>query len=136
MLAVKINFRSRRPIYLQIGDQVRQMIVSGQLQPGDQLPTVRQLAGVLQVNFNTVARAYRQLDKAGLVSTHHGRGTYVLALRSEKSRQQAREVTLKELTRHYLSESARLGYSVEEVMAEMKAQTGARAREALPSDRA
>ena len=81
---ITIDFRSGHPIYLQIVEQARKQIADGELQPGDQLPTVRQLATDLRVNFNTVARAYRLLDNAGLISTQHGRGTYVWEKPSEE----------------------------------------------------
>jgi GntR family transcriptional regulator len=67
---IQIDFRSGQPIYLQIVEQIRQMVARGELQPGDQLPTVRQLATDLRVNFNTVARAYRLLDEAGLIGDY------------------------------------------------------------------
>ena len=60
----QLDFRSGVPIYTQIVEQVRQKVASGELRQGDQLPTVRQLATELRVNFNTVARAYRLLDEA------------------------------------------------------------------------
>ena len=61
-LMLHIDFRSGLPIYTQIVNQVQAQVASGNLQPGDQLPTVRALAEELRVNFNTVARAYRILD--------------------------------------------------------------------------
>lgn len=73
-----LDLRSGVPIYVQIVEQVQQLVTSGKLKPGDQLPTVRQLASELRVNFNTVARAYRMLDEAGVISTQQGRGTYIL----------------------------------------------------------
>jgi len=73
-----LDLRSGVPIYVQIVEQVQQLVASGKLKPGDQLPTVRQLASELRVNFNTVARAYRMLDEAGVISTQQGRGTYIL----------------------------------------------------------
>ena len=75
---VELNFRSGDPIYLQIAEQFEQRIADGELKPGDQLPTVRELANELEVNFNTVARAYRILDDSGSISTQQGRGTYVI----------------------------------------------------------
>jgi GntR family transcriptional regulator len=72
---IRIDFRSSMPIYLQIMEQIRQKVANGELRPGDQLPTVRQMATDLRVNFNTVARAYRLLDEGS--STQHGRGTYL-----------------------------------------------------------
>jgi len=56
-MQIRIDFRSSDPIYVQIMEQIRQMVVAGELRPGDQLPTVRQMATELRVNFNTVARA-------------------------------------------------------------------------------
>ena len=79
-MKIKLEFRSKIPIYIQIIDQVKHLIASGVLVPDDQLPTVRELADDLGVNFTTVARAYRLLDEEGLISTQHGRGTYILPL--------------------------------------------------------
>jgi DNA-binding transcriptional regulator YhcF (GntR family) len=60
---IHLDFRSGTPIYTQIVEQVKQQVLSGELKPGDQLPTVRALALELRVNFNTVARAYRLLTR-------------------------------------------------------------------------
>lgn len=119
---LKLDFRSDTPIYIQIVDQVRQMIAAGILHPGDQLPTVRALAEALRINFNTVARAYRLLDEAGLISTQQGRGTYIL----EKPRPQAvtrlRQESLAALTRRFLREASRLGVTPQEALQEVRAQ--------------
>ncbi len=113
--SIQLDFRSHIPIYTQIVEQVKQQLVSGILKPGDQLPTVRALALELRVNFNTVARAYRLLDEAGIISTQQGRGTFILEVpppeRTDKLRQQALEA----LTRDYLAEAQRLGSSPEEI---------------------
>ena len=77
-IQIKIDFRANLSITEQIYEQIHEQIIRGDLNPGEQLPTVRELAGELKVNFNTVARVYRLLDKAGLISTQHGRGTYIL----------------------------------------------------------
>jgi len=112
---IHLDFRSGIPIYTQIVEQVKQKVVSGELKPGDQLPTVRALALELRVNFNTVARAYRLLDEASIISTQQGRGTYILDVpppeRTDKLRQQALEA----LTRDYLSEAHRLGCNADEI---------------------
>jgi GntR family transcriptional regulator len=114
---IQLDFRSGQPIYLQLVEQIRRLIASGELKPGDQLPTVRQLATDLRINFNTVARAYRLLDEAGLISTQHGRGTYIWEAPSEETTRQLRLQVLEELTARYLSETARLGFSYAEVAA-------------------
>ena len=79
------------PIYAQIVEQVRDWIAKGQLNPGDQLPTVRQLALELRVNLNTVARAYRILDEAGIISTQRGRGTYIWEKPTEETMRRLKE---------------------------------------------
>jgi len=110
-----IDFRSSVPIYIQIVDQVRAMVESGQLRTGDQLPTVRQMATALRVNFNTVARAYRILDEAGLISTQRGRGTYIWEKPSEETMRTLRQKSLLEITRKYLEEALAEGFSVQEI---------------------
>jgi len=114
-MQIAIDLTSKVPIYVQIIDQIKHMIASGVLLPDDQLPTVRQLATDLRVNFNTIARAYRMLDDEGLISTQHGRGTYILALPSEDNGEKLRHQDLEWLTRRYLNEAATLGYSTDEV---------------------
>lgn len=120
-MQIKIDFRSSAPIYVQIMEQIRQKVASGELKQGDQLPTVRQLATELRVNFNTIARAYRLLDEAGLISTQHGRGTYIWEQPTEETIQRLRQQGLEGLTRRYLAEAARQGFSPEEVAANIQA---------------
>jgi GntR family transcriptional regulator len=114
---IEVDFRSGVPIYIQIMDQVKHKIATGSLQAGDQLPTVRQMAADLRVNFNTIARAYRLLDEAGIISTQHGRGTYILEIESEANGERLRRHDLLRLTRHYLTEAFRLGYDPDHVQA-------------------
>ena len=114
-MQIEIDLTSKVPIYVQIIDQIKHMIATSVLRPDDQLPTVRQLATDLRVNFNTIARAYRMLDDEGLISTQHGRGTYILPLPSKKNGELLRHQDLEWLTRHYLNEAASLGYSADEV---------------------
>lgn len=72
-----IDPSSGTPIYRQIVDQVRQAVAGGTLRPGDRLPPVRDLAVELAVNPNTVARAYHDLERDGVIETSRGRGTFV-----------------------------------------------------------
>lgn len=116
MMDIRIDFRAGSPVYIQIVEQVRQQLVAGGLQPGDQLPTVRQLAAELRVNFNTIARAYRILDEAGLISTQQGRGTYILEKPSAETIAQIRQRSLTELTTVFIDESLRLGISADEIV--------------------
>lgn len=112
---LELDFRSHAPIYLQIVEHIKSQVATGALSPGDQLPTVRQLAADLRVNFNTVARAYRMLDEAGLISTQQGRGTYVLEQLPPEQAEGLRQVTLRGLVRSFLEEAARWGFGPAEV---------------------
>ena len=110
-----LDLRSGVPIYVQIVEQVRQLIATGRLKPGDQLPTVRQLASELRVNFNTIARAYRMLDEAGLISTQQGRGTYLLDRPADGLNDLLKQETLAAQITHFLADMARQGYSPAEI---------------------
>jgi len=131
---IQIDFRSGGPIYLQIVEQVQQMIAQGELKKGDQLPTVRQLATDLRVNFNTVARAYRLLDEAGLISTQQGRGTYIWEAPPEEAMQQLRQTGLYEMVQHVLEEAERMGYSIEEIEQAFAEQVQARKAKLATND--
>ncbi len=114
---LEIDFRSGLPIYTQVVEQIKGMIASGRIKPGDQLPTVRALAQELRVNFNTIARAYRMLDESGIISTQQGRGTYILELPPPEVSEKIRQQTLQALTDRYLEDAARLGCEPEEIKA-------------------
>jgi GntR family transcriptional regulator len=119
---IQLDFRSHIPIYTQIVEQVKQQVISGELKPEDQLPTVRALALELRVNFNTVARAYRLLDEAGIISTQQGRGTYILDIPPPERTDKLRRQALEALTRDYLNEALRLGCTPKEIRKELKEQ--------------
>ena len=114
-LIPQIDFRSGLPIYTQIVNQVQSQIASGIIKPGDQLPTVRALAEELRVNFNTVARAYRILDEARIISTQQGRGTYITEKPPPNVTEKLRRETLEALTHRYISEAIRLEFSKSEI---------------------
>lgn len=114
-IKIQLDFRSGQPIYMQLVEQISKLINDGELKPGDQLPTVRQLAAELRVNFNTIARAYRLLDEAGLISTQQGRGTYIWEAPSREHLDRLRQESLDGMTRRYLAEAARKGYTCDEV---------------------
>ena len=114
-LFLQIDFRSGLPIYTQIVNQVQAQVVAGVLTPGDQLPTVRALAEELRVNFNTVARAYRLLDEARIISTQQGRGTYITEIPPPKVAEQLRKEALEALTHRFISEAMHLDFSKGEI---------------------
>ena|SRR5215813_13056120 len=74
---IRINSTDTRPIYRQVADEIKTLIARGQLTEGTQLPPVRQLAGDLGVNLNTIANAYRELQDEGLIAIKHGSGAVV-----------------------------------------------------------
>jgi len=119
---ITIDFRSGQPIYVQIIEQIQRLVAAGELKQGDQLPTVRQLATDLRVNFNTVARAYRLLDEAGVISTQQGRGTYVLEGLSTGQAEELRQAALEGLVRSFLNGASRMAFSPDTVEAEVEKQ--------------
>ena len=74
---IHLDYRDARPIYAQITDGFREQIITGVLQPGERLPSVRELAAELTINPNTIQRAYRQLEAEGWVATVPGKGCFV-----------------------------------------------------------
>lgn len=112
---LEIDFRSGIPIYLQVVERIKERLASGQLQPGNQLPTVRSLAQELRVNFNTIARAYRIMDESGIISTQQGRGTYILEMPPPEVIGSIRAKALEDLTQRYIADAERLGVATDEL---------------------
>lgn len=121
-MKIVINLRSDVPIYIQIVEQMRQQVANGELKPGDQLPTVRALAADLRVNFNTVARAYRMLDEAHIISTQQGRGTYILDESPPEVTDNLRAISLDALIRRFLEEASQLGFTTDQVIKQLTKQ--------------
>lgn len=119
-IQLNLDFRSGSPIYVQIVEQIQRLAKNGDLLPGDQLPTVRQLAAELRVNFNTVARAYRMLDEMRLISTQQGRGTYLLELLPEHLESKIKEATLEAKIKKALVPLIYDGYSQDEILEELQ----------------
>lgn len=111
----ELDFRSHIAIYTQMVDRIKHLIASGVLEPGDQLPTVRQMAAELRVNFNTIARAYRILDEEGVISTQQGRGTYVLEPLPPERASRLRSAALEGMTKSFLEHAHQVGFKPEEV---------------------
>lgn len=103
------------PIYIQIANQVKYLVASGRLSPGDELPAIRVLAEQLLINPNTVARAYRELELAGIVITKHGSGTII----ADTGFPLKKKEMLKILSDHadvFLSEAKQMNISIEELI--------------------
>ena len=87
---VHLNYRDARPIYVQIVDGIRSQIQTHILQSGDQLPSVRELAGQLAINPNTIQRAYRELEMGGWIATVPGKGCFVCGVSAEAELEQSK----------------------------------------------
>src|SRR5215831_7146230 len=109
------------PLYHQLERSVRFAIATGKLGIGDQLPTVRQLAVDLRINANTVARVYAELERAGIVESRRGVGTFVCARDFEALPRNDRKRELGLLADRFLSDASNLGFSVDEVVEYLEA---------------
>lgn len=81
---ILIDENERRPIYQQVVDEIKALIARGELREGAQLPPVRQVAADLGVNLNTIATAYRELQREGLINVRHGAGAVVASRRAQE----------------------------------------------------
>lgn len=109
---IQINYRDPRPIYAQIVSELKRLIVSGALERGEKLPSVRELAGSLAINPNTIQRAYRELEAEGFVFSMPGKGSFV-ADATDISRQQRQEGEM--ALREAAGALAAMGYTEEEL---------------------
>jgi len=114
-MRLQIDMKSGVPFYRQIIDQVKSAIATGQVEPGDRLPTVRQLAVDLSVNPNTVSRAYTELELTGLVETQMGSGTFVSHKEVSRDDLERRRM-LDQLCQEFLSKASAYGFTLEEII--------------------
>jgi len=114
-----IDANDRTPIYAQLERGIRVAIATGRMRPGDQLPTVRQLAVDLRVNANTVAKVYLTLEREGVLVTRRGVGTFIAASVPKSAHAGQRERRLAAYIDRFLTDSAALGYSPGEAMKEL-----------------
>ena len=112
-MRVLINNADPRPIYLQIMDEVRRGLVLGTLKPEDPLPSFRQLAVELRVNPNTVAQAYRELEREGVVYMRRGQGTFIS---SQPANGPERRTLLKQVAERALIDAHRNGAGAEDLI--------------------
>ncbi len=115
MSFLSIDPRDATPIYAQIEHGLRAAIATGRLQTGEQLPTVRQLAVELSVNANTVARVYAELERAGVLETRRGVGSFVAAGRTEARPAGEKARKLRAFVTRLLADADRAGFTVDEV---------------------
>lgn len=113
---VTLDPRDRTPIYAQLERGIRAAIATGRLRPGDQLPTVRQLAVDLRVNANTVARVYVDLERAGAIETRRGVGSFVTATPAQAHPPKDHQRRLRTFVTRVLADADRDGFTIDEVI--------------------
>lgn len=118
-MQIQVSAQDGVPIYQQIVNQVKYLVAAGRLAAGEELPSVRTLAEQLVINPNTVARAYLELERAGVVVKRHGSGTYV----SEEGSPLARKERMKLLTQRadaLLAEAGHMDVALDEIITLIK----------------
>ena len=96
-MLLQINYKSGKPVYLQVVDQIRTAAASGHLQTGEPLPAIRPLAEELRVNRNTIAKAYTELESQGVIETLPGRGCFLKANNSPLKKDVRRKLLIEEI---------------------------------------
>jgi GntR family transcriptional regulator len=122
-MQIQISTSDGVPIYQQIARQVRYLIAAGRLQPGEELQPIRVLAEQLTVNPNTVARAYLELEHAGIVTKRHGSGTYVSGERSPLPQREKTKILAKRADA-LLTEARHLEVELSEIIKLLRERDG------------
>lgn len=105
----QINERSLSPIYEQIVQQVKELIAKGALREGDKIPSVREMSALLLVNHNTVAKAYQELERQGVIASQRGKGAFVARTADDPGMEKERLQKLREELRRLVVEAHHLG---------------------------
>ncbi|HMJ90045.1 MAG TPA: GntR family transcriptional regulator [Candidatus Acidoferrum sp.] len=114
-MQIHVSAHDGVPIYLQIVNQVKYLVASGRLAPGDEVPPIRVLAQQLVINPNTVAKAYHELEREGVVTKRHGAGTYVSDNGSPLAKRERTKI-LKERIDALLAEARHMDVPLDELM--------------------
>jgi len=113
-MKINLDLKSKVPIYIQIRDQLRLLIATGELGPDSQMPPVRDLAQELLINPNTVAKAYHELENEGVIRTQRGMGTFVSG-RQEPAPQEKTHAHAEQIVRDFVTRMLELGLAPEEI---------------------
>jgi len=118
---VSVDPRDRTPLYAQLERGLRAAIATRRLAPGDQLPTVRQLAVTLRVNANTVARVYSELERAGVIVTRRGVGSFIAATPAQAHPPRQHERRLRTFVTRVLADADAAGFTIDDVLTALQA---------------
>ena len=121
MAIVSVDSRDRTPIYAQLERALRAAIATGRLAAGDQLPTVCQFAVELSINANTVARVYAELERAGILETRRGVGTFVSATPAQAHPPKQHERRLRTFITRLLADASAAGFTLDDVLEGLQA---------------
>ncbi|HSJ54547.1 MAG TPA: GntR family transcriptional regulator [Anaerolineae bacterium] len=127
-IVIQVDQKSGIPIYIQLMDQVKHLIAAGCLRPGEQLPTIRELAVHLAVNLHTVAHAYAELEREGFLSIQRGRGTFICNGQRDETLDDLRAEKLDFLVSTMLADALNLGYEPDDILEALTALIRARER--------
>ena len=122
MSLVSIDIRDKTPIYAQLERGLRAAIATGRLHIGDQLPTVRQLSVDLRINANTVARVYSDLERAGVLETRRGVGSFVSATPEKARSPREHDRRLRAFVTRVLADADAAGFDIEDVIGALTSQ--------------
>ncbi|SFG03139.1 GntR family transcriptional regulator [Planifilum fulgidum] len=112
-----VNPRSDVPIYQQLVDGVKKAVARGILAPGDKLPSVRELAGRIAINPNTIAKAYQELEREGIIETLRGRGSFIAEVQARSIDREEKKRRMREMLEKVLVEAYYMQMEEEEVLA-------------------
>jgi GntR family transcriptional regulator len=121
---ISIDTRDATPIYAQLERSLRAAIATGRLRPGDQLPTVRQLAVDLRVNANTVARVYAELERNGVIETRRGVGSFISATPAQAHPPREHERRLRAFTTRVLADADAAGFTIDDLITALRGHGG------------
>lgn len=117
-LGFKIDARAAMPVYEQVKQEIKLLIISGYLEPEDKLPPIRELASQLKVNANTIVKVYFQLDVEGYIYSQPGTGYFVRTDRQENKGE--KQGLFDQITEEYISKGLKLGFSLQEMAGKLQ----------------
>jgi GntR family transcriptional regulator len=117
-LGFKVDARAAMPVYEQVKQEIKLLIISGYLEPEDKLPPIRELASQLKVNANTIVKVYFQLDVEGYIYSQPGTGYFVRTDRQENKGE--KQGLFDQITEEYISKGLKLGFSLQEMAGKLK----------------